>query len=285
MSKLRIMSQNQWNCTNNRPEWAAQGLDCSSAERMKGHARVFKELMPDIVGGQEVNKDMQLDFQLSAWELDLHYTLIWGIMTPVFYRADKLELLASEYLQYPYHLEGMEGFFNDGSKAANLCVFRCKEDGATFIFVNTHLWWMTDGDPNHKFYFPGSDKARMWQIGAAMDLIDKYQGIYGRCPVFFVGDMNTTYHAEPVQYAIRERGYSHAHDIAVEFADPEDGYNGCNVDYAGPGVWAHGPFENAIDHILVRDIPEGAVKRFCRYTPDYYLALSDHAPLYVDVEL
>ena len=52
-----------------------------------------------------------------------------------------------------------------------------------------------------------------------------------------------------------------------------------------PGVWQDLPFETAIDHILVKNAPEGAVKRFDRYCPDYYLLLSDHAPVYVDIEL
>ena len=58
MSKLRLMGQNQWNYTNNAPAWEERGLDCSSAVRMKGHLKIFKELMPDILGGQEVTKDM-----------------------------------------------------------------------------------------------------------------------------------------------------------------------------------------------------------------------------------
>ena len=32
-------------------------------------------------------------------------------------------------------------------------------------------------------------------------------------------------------------------------------------------------------------MPEGAIKRFDRYTPDYYLLLSDHAPVYIDMTL
>ena len=59
MATLRLMTQNQWNYTPNAPAWEEKGLDCSAETRMRGHVRVFKELLPDIVGGQEVNKDMQ----------------------------------------------------------------------------------------------------------------------------------------------------------------------------------------------------------------------------------
>ena len=45
------------------------------------------------------------------------------------------------------------------------------------------------------------------------------------------------------------------------------------------------PFKEAIDHILVKFAPEGFVRRFERYTPDYYLPLSDHSPAFADVTL
>ena len=34
-----------------------------------------------------------------------------------------------------------------------------------------------------------------------------------------------------------------------------------------------------------RELPEGAVKRFERYSPDFYLYLSDHSPIIADIEL
>ena len=40
-----------------------------------------------------------------------------------------------------------------------------------------------------------------------------------------------------------------------------------------------------IDHILISDAPEGFVRRFERYTPEYYMPLSDHFPVFADVEL
>lgn len=284
MSQLRLMFQNQWNNTPNLDHWAEKGLDCSSEARMCGNARIYKEMLPDIVGGQEVNKDMQTDLRFACLEEGLPYTLIWGHMTPILYRADKLELLDTEYLMYPEYIEGLQGAFNDSkSKAANLGVFRCKEDGKVFIFVTTHLWWMHEDDPEDRFYFPGSHQARTLQLNMAMNLVKKYQEKYGACPVFLGGDLNTGYWSEAVQCALTKRGYSHAHDIAVEYADSGMGYNGCNIDHPGPGQWREDPFENAIDHILVRDVPEGAVRRFDRYTTDAYLALSDHAPVYVDV--
>ena len=42
-------------------------------------------------------------------------------------------------------------------------------------------------------------------------------------------------------------------------------------------------YEDAIDHILVRDIPEGFCRRLERFTPDWYEIVSDHYPAYIDV--
>ena len=284
MSKLRLMGQNQWNCTNNQPKWEEKGLDCSAELRMKGHIQVFKELMPDIVGGQEVNKDMQLYFMLLCQEEKLPYAMIWGNMTPIIYRADKFELLDTEYLLYPKTMDGYEGSFNDSnSKACNLGVFRCKESGKVFIFVTTHLWWRNGSTPTYRFYQAGSDEAREYQLRLCVGLVDKYRAKYGDCPVVIAGDLNTGKGSLAHEFIEKEAGYTHAHDAAVEFATEAIGYCSCNAEGPAPKWW-DSSYEKADDHIYVKGMPEGAVKRFDRYCPEYYLALSDHAPVYIDVE-
>ncbi|MBE6580196.1 MAG: hypothetical protein E7650_01100 [Ruminococcaceae bacterium] len=276
MNKLRLMTQNQWNCTNNNEVWEALGLDCSAAVRMKGHIQIFKDLMPDIVGGQEVNMDMQMLFKFYCLEENLPYTIVWGNMTPLIYRADKFELLDTEYILYPAMVADFEGKFNDAnSKSLNLGVFRDKQSGKVFIFATTHLWWMSDERR------PGSSEVRRRQIKQATELLAKYQQKYDNCPIIFVGDMNARFNSPSIQYALGEGGYSHAYHLATDYRFEERGYNACGP--KAPGTWQHTPFETAIDHILVKDIPEGAISRFDRYCPDYYLTVSDHAPAYIDI--
>lgn len=284
MSTLRLMSHNQWNYTFNTPAWEEMGLDCSAEVRMRGHVRVFSELLPDIVGGQEINKDMQRYFKFYCMEEGLPYTQIWGNYTPLIYRADKLELLDTEYLLYPVKVEGYEGEFNDSlSKSLNLGVFRNKESGKVFLFATTHLWWMQEYDPTKSTYRKGSDHVRTLQIKEAIAKIEKYRLKYKNCPAIFVGDMNTNYNSEAIQYALNEGGYKHAHDIATEYRYEGHGLHRCGP--TGYGPWEEAPFEEAIDHILVKGLSDDAVRRFDRYMPEYYLTLSDHAPVYVDVEL
>lgn len=59
------------------------------------------------------------------------------------------------------------------------------------------------------------------------------------------------------------------------FRDKTDGYK----------PYVNKPFEKAIDHILVKFAPENFVRRFERYTLEYYLPLSDHSPVFADIEL
>lgn len=284
MSKLRLMSQNQWNYVDNNETWKAMGLDCSAQVRMQGHMAVLETLMPDILGGQEVNSVMQQLIMGCCAEKNLPYTMIWGSMTPILYRSDKLELLEASFLPYPEEMEGFEGRFNDSfSKCCNMGVFRCKEDGKVFIFATTHLWWMNGSNPDCGWYRAGSDQVRMLQMKMAAQRIDGCRGKYGDCPVILVGDLNTDYNSEAIRWALGEGGFQHGHDVAVEFAHQENGYNNCMP--AGPGKWQHLPFEKAIDHILVKGLAADAVRRFDRYETEAYCYLSDHAPVWIDVEI
>ena len=285
MSSLRLMFQNQWNFVDNYYPWKEKGLDCSAKVRMKGHVQILKELLPDILGGQEVNSEMQRYLKFYCIDEGLPYTQIWGNYTPIIYRADKLNLLDSEYLIYPQRVPEYEGIFNDVfSKTCNLGVFQSKEDGKTFIFATTHLWFKVGNDPTHRSYQAGSDQVRTMQVRMAIEMIENYQKKYPGSPVIFGGDFNTEYHSEAIQYALKEKRFLHAHDIAVEFANEERGWNGCRPEHPGE-KWLEGGFEAAIDHILVRDIPVGSVRRFDRYMTEEYLLLSDHAPAYVDMVL
>ena len=50
MDKLRILTNNVWCCWDNQPWWEERGLNCDSAYRAPGIARVYEELLPDLIG-------------------------------------------------------------------------------------------------------------------------------------------------------------------------------------------------------------------------------------------
>ena len=213
--------------------------------------------------------------------------MIWGRFTPIFYKADKFELIDSEFGTYPANIDGYEGVFNDGrTKSWNLGVFRIKENGKLFVFVTTHLWWKkspTDDTPADasgvQLY---SDEAREYQLSLLIKKIEEYCQKYN-CPAIVVGDMNTNYNSKAIQSAFAN-GFRHAHNIAVEYADNSVGYHNCFA-WGFETYYFDRPFEAAIDHILIIGEEVGTVKRFERYSPDYYYPISDHSPVFVDLEL
>ncbi len=281
MGKLRIMSHNVWKCDNNLPAWEMKGEDCSAIARAKGMVRVYADTQPDIIGFQEMSHVMSDHIIQGLLEQGYCYALLWGKDTPVLYRQERLELLDSDFLMYPTEVPGWEGEFNNnGTKSWCCAVFQDKTDGKKLVFMTTHLWWMS-GSSDSKNYQAGSDEARVYQLNMAMDRLEKFHNIYN-CPVVLVGDFNARYTSSVIQNAL-SRGYAHAHDIATDFADQDWGYHYCFGDGYKPYVRA--PFEEGIDHIMVKFSPAGFVRRFERYTPDYYLPLSDHSPVFVDVGL
>jgi endonuclease/exonuclease/phosphatase family metal-dependent hydrolase len=277
VSKLRLLSNNIWSVRRQREAWEALGYDCSAEARAPGFARVYAELLPDVVGLQEVSDRMSRSLPMELYRQGLPYATVWGHYTPILYRTDRLELVDAVYHLYPETHPGWEGSFNDQeSKSYLAAVLRVKEDGRLLIFATTHLWWRGDN------VLPHSTEARTRQLSSLLDCVDALQQTYS-CPAVVVGDLNTLYESDPIRAALA-RGYRHAHDLAVEYADEGTGYHRCDQEGFNREQ-TPGPFVHSIDHILLRDLPEGAVRRFDRYRPDYYMPLSDHFPVWADVEI
>lgn len=101
MSRIRLMSHNQWKCDNNLHAWEEQGLDCSAAVRVRGFVRVYKDTLPDVIGCQEVSGTMADKMIRYLAEEGMRYALLWGRDTPIVYRQDKFELVDSDFSLYP----------------------------------------------------------------------------------------------------------------------------------------------------------------------------------------
>ena len=284
MAQLRLMTHNVWNNDENQPAWAEKGLDCSAEARIPVLFRIYKELLPDVIGCQEISPHIKKLMKAGLAD----YACIGDGYTPIFYRTDKLTLIEEDFFRYPEAMEGWDGLFNDmGSKSYSIGVFETKENGARFIFASTHLWWMRSPTADMKPPYPrnyqiGSDEARAYQIGLLMQKIEDFSKKYN-CPSLIVGDLNAGYDSFAVQSALKN-GYLHAHDIATEYAEEAVGYHYCFADGFKEEYYDK-PFEWAIDHILVRDAKKDAVLRFERYSPDYYFPISDHSPAYIDITL
>ena len=286
METVRLMTHNVWEFDTNSPKWEEKGEDCSAYARVGGLLRVYRELIPDVIGGQEVSA-LMADLLKEGFQSEpVDYTLIWGRFTPILYRSDKLDLIDSEFGTYPETIQGFDGCFNNSrTKSWNLAVFRLKSSQKMFVFVTTHLWWKANPtEPDHigqPWCQIGSDEAREQQIAIVWEKIKEYRERY-QCPAILVGDMNTAYHSKAMRF-IRDQGFRHAHDIATDYAEESVGYHYCFPD-GYRTQYDDRPFETAIDHIYVIGESEGALKRFERYSPEYYYPISDHSPAYIDME-
>ena len=281
MDKLRILTNNVWCCWDNQPWWEERGLNCASDHRAPGIAQVYEELLPDIIGWQEGDGKFQKHIPAILTEKGLKYGFISGNLTPILYNRNTLDLIETHFMIYPKNVPGYEGEFNNANtKSFTVAAFRTKTSEKMIVFATTHLWWMS-GNPEDDCYRPHSCEAREYQIKLMLDRVEEFRNKYN-CPAVICGDLNDVYDSLAVK-AATERGYRHAHDIAFDYADERDGYHYCFPDgydmYENPKS-----FTEAIDHILVKGEPEGFVRRFERYTPEYYLPLSDHFPAFVDVE-
>ena len=279
--QLRILSNNLWWCDDNRPAWAAKGLDCSAAARAAGFAKLYAALQPDVIGLQECSALMADELMERLPSHGLHYTLLWGHDTPILYRSDRFELVDSAYLNYSEEFPGHEGSFNNWrTKSYLAAVLRCKADGKLLIVATTHLWWMS-GRPDSPIYQPHSAHARAYQLGLLMDAIDRLQAQY-TCPAIMLGDFNAGFGSLTMEAAFA-RGWLHAHDTATEYADNGHGHHECDSNGYEPYVPQSIRF--SLDQILHRNAPDGFVRRFDRYAGEEYMCLSDHLPVWVDVEM
>lgn len=275
MEKLRIMSNNLWWCTNNTPAWEAMGKDCSNGARVPGFARMYREVQPDLIGLQECSARMTHDLMDHLTENGFPYTMLWGRDTSILFHRDKFELVDSRVCIYPEQVPGLEGSFNNlKTKSYCIGVLRLKATGQLLIFASTHLWYQTEWE------CPGSEAARGWQMNLLIDAIDAFQKKY-QCPAIIAGDFNTWPSGKGVQTALA-RGFVHAHDVADEADDTTGMHECCDLGYKTE--LEEGTFANSIDHILLRDF-EGKIESYCRCCPDYYFPVSDHSPLWIDLQL
>ena len=282
---MLLMSNNQWKCDENKAPWAVRGMDCSAKARVDGLVRAYLQVMPEVIGLQEVSlrmADLMME-RMRRVELPdgtvAQYEYISGGDTPIVYRRDKLLLMESGFYRFPEAIPGLEGSFNNHeTKSYCYGAFRHRETGETFAALSAHLWWKSF-HPESSFYQKDSNKARRYQLlqcCARMDEIaEKYQ-----CPTFLMGDLNASIHSLALEAAF-EAGWQEVHDLALGERDDTKGHHPCGPNGFERGV--PGSFEDAIDHILLKHGDGVRVEKFCRVNDPWFDRISDHYPLYIEV--
>lgn len=278
---MRLMSNNQWKYDKNCDAWREKGEDCSAEARVVGLVRAYREIMPDVMSLQEVSTHMAELMMSDLHRLDARYEYVFGGDTPLVYRRDKFILRESGFFLYDENIEGFEGSFNNKeTKSYAFGVFEDRENGKVFAVMSTHLWWKSS-NPASKNYQAHSNEARAFQIKLACSRMNGIMAKYS-CPGVIMGDFNASVNSLCLEAAFSD-GWTEVHDIAEGKRDETRGHHPC-----GPSGYSRGDageFRNAIDHIIVKGLGEAKVRDFCRLTDEWFDPVSDHYPLYVDIDL
>ncbi len=282
-----LMSNNQWRCDENNDVWRAMGEDCSAEARVKGLVRAYRAILPDVMGLQEVSTRMATLMMAELEETPLpgggaaRYEYISGGDTPIVYRRDKFRLLESGFFRYDEAVPGLEGSFNNyETKSYCFGVFEDRASGGRFALMSTHLWWMSSR-PESSNFRAGSNRARAYQIGLASARMDQVMAKYA-CPGVLMGDLNASVNSLCLETAFAA-GWKEVHDLApADARDETRGHHPC-----GPKGFERsepGTFSQAIDHILLKNEGGAKVLSFRRLTDEWFDKVSDHYPLYVDIQ-
>lgn len=282
-----IMTNNQWKCDENNDDWRAIGMDCSAQSRSVGLLKAYKGILPDIIGIQESSSLMEklLMQQLFAFTSEngenVEYRLITGGDTPIYYRSDKYFVVESGYCQHPEHLPGAEGIFNNKrTKSYTYGIFDELATGKKVLVISTHLWWKSS-NPERFNYQPHSSEARAYQITLvlekAKELMEKYN-----CPGFVLGDFNAGLGSICMD-KVYHMGWIEARDICTGEKNDTKGHHLCNP--SGFRRDPLGKYEEALDHIVVPKDTDVKIRSYKRLDDGWFDCISDHYPLYIDVEI
>lgn len=279
-SNLRIMSNNVWDRPGNAFYWQQMNEDCSNRTRLKEMVKVYMAYNPDVLSLQELNvKPYYSEYLLQQLNQEgRNYAYVNHRVTgtaklnytPMVYNTETLRLLDSGSHTFLYGSNSLTKSYTWG-------YFKQKKTGRCFIAFSTHLWWRSDK------VFPESTAYRIRQMTEICDmaatLIEKYN-----CPCFVMGDLNCRYTSTEYR-TMADNGFSDCYDISTRFSRNVSGRFVCNANNFSYRVNVGTYEKTALDHILTKNLKDSRVIAFDYVTPNFYGKLSDHAPVYIDVNL
>lgn len=272
---LRLLSDNVWdNGGRPNPEaWEEMGANCTDSVRAPQFVQLVRAYMPDVIGFQEFSRKMTAlvkndlegyGYKESLQPKDKNDTPIW-------YNTERVELLETEYVRFVPEL-----WSNHGSKSFTYALFRLKENGKTFAFITTHLWWK-----NEKVQ-AGSNTARAAQAQQIVAYCEYIKGKHD-CPVFVVGDMNCTEKSKGIRMFL-DNGFEPCYRVATGKTDNHNGHHRCNSKGFGRDRGNRTRAE-AIDHCFIWNGKDTQVRNFICEMAAFTVKLTDHYPNIIDVIL
>lgn len=268
-TNLRIMTNNVWANDSNQPAWSALGEDCSAKHRAVYFAGLYMALRPDVINLQESTTLAPLILNnMKKYGVEyIHVELVPG--NALIYNPETLTLIDSGSHDFDYG--------NNGGKGYTWGYFQLNGTDSYFITLSTHMWYKSDTAQ------AGSSKMREQQASEIAEiakiLVDKYN-----CPMFVCGDLNTKIDTDAFRN-LTNAGFENCFNLATVYADTSAGRHTCSpsgfAKETSPGSYT----ASGIDHILVKNKGDTEIRIFTHTTPYFYIKLSDHYPLYVDVSL
>ena len=233
--------------------------------------QVYAAYQPDVIGFQEVSKGW---YESGLFQrLEKKYRFVGteivhsNNFVPMAVRRD-LTLLAKGY--EPLCLG------TDRTKGLTWVVLRDGEE-KTFAVCNVHFWWKYGEEIFDRYR---EENAR------ALCTVMEYLSKRFSCPVFALGDMNCVRTHTVFTEVYASRGVCHLYDLAQERDDVCSIRENpvCDESGAYHGRPSSEGASRSIDHIVA--LPGGFdVLQYRLVTEQMALDVSDHCPVYADVEL
>lgn len=250
------------------------------AKRNEMLLEIYKSYNPDVIGLQECSANSRKYSSIIAGLEAQGYREVpvtgcsGNLYTPVLYKADRFELVASGYRLFSLNAD------KDGSKSLVWAVLRDRTTKETFAVLSTHF----------TVYGSDTNPVELARVGNATEVLEEIEHIrktYG-CPVVIGGDLNCNLSSDALKL-LAQTGvlaqtaapvtdhtktshlyptYSKDLDIYVEFSSPKQNAS-----------------QESIDHIWFFNSQNVSINAYDVCADKYACLSTDHCPLIVDFSL
>ena len=186
--------------------------------------------------------------------------------TPIWYRAEKVELLDYGYKQYETVKLEPDSYLSS-SKSYTWALFKDKATGKQLITVSTHFTWAPEN------FNPTPDQCRTMDAAEVVELVKQLEVEYAGVPVILMGDLNCQVGSNP--YKTLSEVFS---DVTKVTEKNNQMYGGTTHAVASSSVGG-----SIIDHTLYT---EDALnfKMYQHVYNEWSFNSTDHIPLLLDVQ-
>ncbi|HJB75099.1 MAG TPA: hypothetical protein IAA37_05410 [Candidatus Eubacterium faecale] len=228
------------------------------------YVSLIQTVKPDVIGVQEMCDGWYCAIRNN---LPKGYKMLYPFSTGVFvrmtamiYNADRLDVVQSGQIKY-------KKGDNPRLRRVVWAVFEDKQSKKRFAVTNTHFDLLREGQEERGM------QTMQAQCDELLELIRSLHAEYD-CPVFATGDFNTKEDTPETPAIDAPEIYER---LAGELADSKYAAEECS--FGAESSFA----DPSYDHIFINGT--ATAKRFTMLSDPYMNAMSDHYPIYTDLEI